>query len=192
MIRDRLEAAIGEHRLLEHPFYVAWRDGTLPRAAIATYAAEYGTFIAKVPEGWRTAGDHDHAAEEIVHAGMWERFAAVFGAAVGTPGISEVKTLLETSQRLFSDRTTALGALYAFESQQPGTAREKLDGLVTHYGFDGRSPGDEYFRVHADDYHEADEIVSELSEADMDAAVAACGEMAEALWGALDGVLATV
>ena len=191
-IRKRLEGAIGEHRLLEHPFYVAWREGTLPVEALATYAGEYGSFIAAVPVGWATVGNAAHAAEEVEHARIWETFAGRLGASVGEPRLPEVTELLETSRRLFADPSTAWGALYAFEAQQPGTSEEKLKGLVEHYGFDESEDAAEYFRIHAADYHEAQEIVDALDhgDGDTDAAVTSCAEMSSALWNALSGVLA--
>ena len=189
-IRERLELAIGENRLLEHPFYVAWREGALPVEALATYAAEYGAFIAAVAEGWATVGDHEHAAEEVTHAAMWEVFAGRLGTAVGEPQLPEVEALLQTSRRLFADPAAAWGALYAFEAQQPGTSDEKLKGLVEHYGFGADEDAAEYFRVHAADYREADEIVESLDDSSADRAVAACAEMSVALWNALSGVLA--
>ena len=191
-IRDRFEGAIGEHRLLEHPFYVAWREGSLPVEALATYAAEYGGFIGAVPEGWETVGNREHAAEERVHAIIWEAFARRLGTTVAAPRIDEVEHLLETARRLFADPATAWGALYAFEAQQPGTSEEKLKGLVDHYGFDAGEPAAEYFRIHAADYRETDEIVESLDATGPAAerAVTACGEMSVALWDALSGVLA--
>ncbi|HSM00977.1 MAG TPA: hypothetical protein VK960_00845 [Acidimicrobiia bacterium] len=187
-IRERLEGAIGDHRLLEHPFYVAWRDGTLPVEALATYAGEYGAFIAAVPEGWATVGNAAHSSEEVEHARIWEAFAGRLGASVGEPRIPEVAALLETSRRLFADPASAWGALYAFEAQQPATSEEKLEGLVEHYGFDEQEAAAEYFRIHAADYHEADEIAAGLTDADR--AVEACSEMSRALYDALSGVLA--
>ena len=193
-IRDRLESAIGGHRLLKHPFYVAWREGTLPRQAIATYAREYGALIAGIDAGWATVGEHDHAAEEREHATLWDRFAESLGTSIDTPTLPEVSAMTATAARLFAEPATAWGALYAFEAQQPGTSEEKLAGLVAHYGFDADEPATEYFRLHAADYHEADQIMTAL-EADPGAAdrsVAACAEMSAALWDALSGVLATV
>lgn len=187
-IRTRLEGAIGEHRLLAHPFYVAWREGTLPEEALATYAGEYGAFIAAVPQGWATVGNTSHAAEEVEHARIWEAFAGRLGAQVGEPQVPEVRTLVETSRRLFADPSSAWGALYAFEAQQPATSEEKLMGLVDHYGFERSEAATEYFRIHAADYHEAEEIVTSLDDADR--AVEACAEMSRALYDALTGVLA--
>ena len=51
------------------------------------------------------------------------------------------------------DRLERLAVLYAIESAQPAISQTKLDGLVTHYGFD-EGPATEYFTVHADRDHE--------------------------------------
>lgn len=189
-IEERLDAAIAGQRLLEHPFYVRWRAGELPVEALATYAAEYGTFIAAIDQGWETVGEFDHAAEERVHAGLWDAFAAELGTAVDTPRLPEAVALLDTARRLFADPATAWGALYAFEVQQPDTAAEKLVGLGEHYGIAPDGAAAEYFVVHAGDYHEAAGIVTALEGAPdlVEAAVGACGEMAGALWEALSGV----
>ena len=193
-IRERLESALGGYRLLEHPFYKSWRQGTLPVRALRAYAAEYGAFIAAIDAGWETVGETDHAAEERRHAGLWERFARHLGTAVTEPRIPEVATLVDTARRLFAEPATAWGALHSFESQQPATSEEKLLGLGEHYGIDVDSAAAEYFRVHAADYHEADAVVESLAAYPelLPAAVGACAEMSEALWEALSGVLDTV
>ena len=43
-VRD-FDAAVHAHALNDHPFYRAWRDGTLPRERLELYAAEYARFI---------------------------------------------------------------------------------------------------------------------------------------------------
>lgn len=188
-IKQRLDAAIGEQHLLDHPFYRSWSAGTLPVAALQTYAAEYGAFIAAIDAGWESVGEFDHAAEERVHAGLWDRFARHLGTEVSTPQVPEVAAMLATARRLFAEPATAWGALYAFEAQQPGTSEEKLKGLGEHYGIAHDDPAAEYFRVHAADYHEADQITASLAgSATIETAVGACAEMAGALWDALSGI----
>ncbi len=189
IIKERLDAAIAPHRLLEHPFYRSWRAGTLPVAALATYAAEYGSLIEAVDSGWEMVAESEHAAEEREHSELWARFAAHLGTSVTTPQIPAVAAMLATARRLFSAPETAWGALYAFEAQQPDTAAEKLLGLTTHYGFDAAAAPTEYFRVHAGAYDEAEMIVSALEGYGGEApAVAACAEMSAALWDALTGI----
>ena len=51
-------------------------------------------------------------------------------------GVAErpgTRQLVMTARELFTDYATALGALYAFEAQQPSTAASKLEGLERHY-----------------------------------------------------------
>jgi pyrroloquinoline-quinone synthase len=188
-ITERLDAAIGEHRLLDHPFYRSWREGTLPVAALRTYAAEYGAFVGAIDAGWETVGERDHAAEERIHAGLWNRFAGHLGAEVATPQVPEVVAMLATARRLFAEPASAWGALYAFEAQQPATSEEKLKGLSDHYGIARDHPAADYFRVHAADYREADQITDALAGSPrVDVAISACADMAEALWGALSGI----
>ncbi len=86
---------------------------------------------------------------------------------------------LAAAWRLFAEPASAWGALYAFESQQPGTSEEKLKGLADHYGVAAFDPAAEYFRVHSADYREADQIVT--------AYVAGLGDRAAALDGAAAG-----
>ena len=37
---NAIERLIEDRHVLKHPFYVAWREGTLPREALRTYAAQ--------------------------------------------------------------------------------------------------------------------------------------------------------
>jgi pyrroloquinoline-quinone synthase len=188
-IEEQLDAAVGGYRLLDHPFYRAWRAGTLPVEALRTYAAEYGSLIATIDRGWEAVGRSEHAAEEREHALLWERFAQDLGTTISPPQIPEVAAMVATAERLFAAPETAWGALYAFESQQPDTAAEKLAGLDAHYGIAADSDAAEYFRVHAAVYDEAEQIVSALEGYGGEApAVAACAEMSRALWDALGGI----
>lgn len=190
-IKDSLDRAVAPYRLLQHPFYVAWRAGTLPVAALRAYAAEYGSLIAAIDQGWEMVGKPEHAAEEREHAVLWQRFAAELGTGISPPQIPEVAEMLATAQRLFAEPESAWGALYSFESQQPDTTAEKLAGLDAHYGVSAESAATEYFRVHAAVYDEAEQIVTSLEGYGGEApAVVACAEMSRALWSALSGIQA--
>ena len=104
--------------------------------------------------------------------------------------IPEVASLVETARELFADRVTALGALYAFESQQPYTAQSKLKGLREHYSTLPECCG-EYFRLHTDDFDEPALLaghMNALPAADAERAVAACPRMSAALHDALTGI----
>lgn len=188
----RCDAVIAKHSLLEHPFYVAWNNGTLPVAALSDYAREYGAFIGTIAEGWDAVGSATIAGIENEHAQVWDRtFAAGLRTSVASPRIEPVSRLVEISGELFADRVTALGGLYAFEAQQPETARSKLKGLREHYPQLPQTCG-EYFELHCDDYDEpsllAGEIDSLVGDADHERVLSACERMCRGLNDALTGI----
>ena len=189
----RCDAAVVRRSLLQHPFYLAWSDGTLPVPALKEYAREYGAFIRTVGAGWEVAGETHIASVEEGHALVWENtFAAGLDTPVGAPRIREVAALVDTAHELFSDPVTALGALYAFESQQPFTAQSKLAGLQEHYSQLPECCG-EYFRLHADDFDEPALLASKmntLTAGDQSRAAAACERMSQSLHDALTGLYA--
>jgi pyrroloquinoline-quinone synthase len=191
-LTSQCEAIIARHSLLRHPFYIAWSDGTLPVPALKDYAREYGAFIGTISQGWRAAGNEHIARAEEGHAMIWDRnFAKSLDTSVtGEPEVAEVAKLVATARALFSDRVTALGALYAFEAQQPLTAQSKLKGLGQHYK---QLPVRAclYFHLHKDDFEEPTMLagaMEELNEADRARALEACEKMCEALYDALSGV----
>ena len=131
--KQALDNKIADYNLLNHPFYQAWSAGELPVEALRSYAREYGAFISTVPAGWETLNEVEIAAEETEHIDLWADFAAGLDTAVTEAQIPKVKALTDTAHELFSEPTTALGALYAFEAQQPATAQSKLTGLKAFY-----------------------------------------------------------
>ena len=175
--------------LLNHPFYQAWSAGTLPVEALKVYASEYGAFIGILHEGWKTLNDAETAGEEREHAGMWDGFASALGTKVGAPEISRTSDLVNVSRNLFASPATALGAMYAFEAQQPETAKSKLRGLKAHYALPAEA--ETYFEVHAANWHESEKIMKQieaLPAEEQQQALAACETMAESLWNALTGI----
>lgn len=190
---NRLDDIVAEYSLLEHPFYVAWSKGELPVAALKDYAREYGAFIATISAGWRAAGNEAVAAVEEHHTRVWNStFAESLGAAVTAPQVEGVAALVALANEMFSDPVAALGALYAFESQQPFTAQSKLDGLRHHYA-DLPAAVREYFRLHEDDYDEPAILahrINALDPQDVARAEEACRRMSQALYQALTGIYA--
>jgi pyrroloquinoline-quinone synthase len=189
MNADDLDQMLACHDLNEHPFYRAWRAGTLPRSKLAAYAADYAPFIEAIELGWRSLGDHEHAAAEREHARLWNDFREALGPT-GEESCVEAQALVDEARRAFADPVESLGALYAFEGQQPATARSKLDGLRAHYDFaDERAA---YFRVHADDYGEREHLrrlTGRLTSNDFVRAKDACERTCRAMWSALDGIM---
>ncbi len=190
-LESRLQESIDRWDLLQSPFYQAWSAGTLPVDALRTYAREYGAFISLVPKGWASHDDHVIADEERAHVELWRRFARALGTEIGAPQTPAVREMVETADRLFSGKVTALGALYAFEAQQPATTKSKLEGLRAHYNLP--ESVEPYFIIHADDDSEPKlllERITQLPRLEREQAVEACREMCQALRAALDGLAA--
>ncbi len=189
---ESMNAAVEKHSLLQSKFYQAWSAGTLPVSALKTYAREYGAYISLVPAGWKVHGDVETAEVEIGHIELWRRFAEGLGTDIGEAGHADVAALVNYSQEAFSSPAKALGALYAFELQQPDTAKSKLEGLRAHYNLPEASAL--YFKVHTDDVEEVAllrERIERLSETDKLVAKESCEAACIALRRALDGLYET-
>jgi pyrroloquinoline-quinone synthase len=185
----QLDPILEKWNLLKHPFYQAWSAGTLPVDALQVYAREYGNFIASLPRAWETLGDSATADEEREHAELWIDFTAAVGGFSADASLDSTVSLARASDELFASRASALGAMYAFEAQQPATAQSKLNGLKTHYKLpQGVEP---YFEAHSANWHESEKILRQLDALPADEqarALAACERMAESLWDALTGI----
>jgi pyrroloquinoline-quinone synthase len=213
-VSKAIDSKVAAKAMLSHPFYQAWTDGTLSLDTLRAYARQYFHHVEAFPtavsavhsncpdrEGRRTlaenlaeeegieAGKHDHAT-------LWLMFACGLGEDEGSVRSqqlnSETEALIGTFRRLSRQSYAAgLGALYAYESQFPGVATAKIEGLVDRYGI-----ADEetlrFFRVHAsaDVEHSAvcRTLLDRLPEAGRAEAIAAGEELAGALWNFLSGV----
>ena len=188
-MKQELETILEKWNLLKHPFYQAWSAGALPVEALQVYAREYGNFIATLPRAWETLNDPETAAEERDHAELWTDFTAAVGGFTADASLDPTVRLARVSDELFAARASALGALYAFEAQQPATAKSKLDGLRAHYNFP--QAVEPYFEVHSANWHESEKILRQLDALPADEqaqALAACERMAESLWDALTAI----
>lgn len=188
-LRQSLDVSITCWNLLNHPFYRAWSDGTLPVEKLKRYAAEYGNYIATIANSWRTAGEAEIATEEETHLDMWKKFAKSIGTEVRRPSLRETKTLVALSSECGSDRARVLGSLYAFEAQQPHTAASKQQGLEKFYP--QLCADDSYFRVHMNEHHEPEILLRRMetiSPADQRKTVGACEKTARALWDTLTAI----
>ncbi len=181
---------INKWNLLNHPFYRAWSEGKLPAEKLKTYAGEYGTFINCIADQWRTAGNEAIAAEEQMHYELWKDFAKSIGVDTISSTIKEVSNLVELSNHYSNTKVTALGALYAFEAQQPHTTTSKQEGLTKFYSY--LKADDKYFVIHMDDEHEVEILfnkIQQLSPAEQEQALEACENACHALWDALTGIM---
>src|SRR4051812_20353645 len=217
-VSKAIDSKVAAKAMLSHPFYQAWTDGTLSLDTLRAYARQYFHHVEAFPsavsavhsncpdrEGRRTLAENLAEEEGIEagkqdHATLWLMFACGLGENEGSVRSQqlnpETEALIGTFRRLSRQSYAAgLGALYAYESQFPGVATAKIEGLVDRYGI-----ADEetlrFFRVRAsaDVEHSAvcRELLDRLSDADRDEAIAAGEELAGALWNFLSGVEARV
>jgi pyrroloquinoline-quinone synthase len=216
-VSDSLDSKVSERAMLAHPFYRAWTEGRLSLDTLRAYARQYFHHVEAFPravsavhsacpdrDGRRMLAEN-LAEEEGVEAGkqdhatLWLMFACGLGeeeAAIRSQRLNpETIQLIETFRRLARrSYASGLGALYAYESQFPGVATAKIEGLVDRYGI-----ADEetlrFFRVHAtaDVEHSAvcRELLDRLPEDGQAEAIAAGEELAGALWNFLSGVEAS-
>lgn len=208
-LEGRMREAIGERSLLQHPFYQAWSAGTLEMERLRDYARQYYHFERAFPRFLsaihaRTESpairqllldnlwDEEHG--ERNHAALWLEFAAALGVSPeeveGAEPHAGTTALVEHYAGVAANAPVAeaLAALFAYESQVPSIAWEKIKGLTEHY--DLLPDQFEFFSVHlvSDVAHSGAELsaIEELCE-DGDAVVAAAEQASERLLGFLDG-----
>lgn len=210
-MQHALDTIVAKLHLLNHPFYQRWMDGTLTKTELKEYAKNYMAhveafprYVSAVHANCEDAKTRQALLENLIeeergeenHPELWRRFAE----AVGVPRdelnahapLAEAQALVTT----FRDLTQAsfasgLGALYAYESQVPAIAQQKIDGLEKNYGIEDER-GLRFFNVHreADAWHSAverdayDALTTEgKAEADR-----ACATATRALWNFLSGL----
>lgn len=209
---EKLEKQIEEHDLLAHPFYQAWSAGQLTRKDLEEYAAEYyhhvaafptylSTLHSLLPSGLlRRAVLRNLCDEEIggvPHSELWLDFAE--GAGIDRESVKartplpEIQELIARYRDLMQSPSTALAALYTYESQIPRISKEKAKSLAERYGADAKTC--RYFELHRlVDRHHALVWKTELTnllgyEPSLSGdALNGAKAAAEALWGALDGI----
>lgn len=212
-----IDSKVAEKAMLSHPFYQAWTEGRLTIDTLRAYARQYFHHVEAFPcavsavhsacadrDGRRMLAENLAEEEGIEagkqdHASLWLMFACGLGedeSSVRSQKLNpETDALIETFRRL-SRRSYAsgLGALYAYESQFPGVATAKIEGLVDRYGIEDEETL-RFFRVHAtaDVEHSAvcRALLDRLPVAEKAEAIAAGEELAGALWNFLSGVEAT-
>jgi len=213
-VSQAIDAKVAARAMLSHPFYQAWTEGRLPLDTLRAYARQYFHHVEAFPravsavhsscpdrEGRRMLAENLAEEEGIEagkqdHATLWLMFACGLGedeASVRTQQLNpQTRALITTFQRLSRQSYAAgLGALYAYESQFPGVATAKIEGLVERYGIDDEETL-RFFKVHesADIEHSAvcRALLDRLSDDQRDEAIAAGEELAGALWNFLSGV----
>ncbi|MDP9267062.1 MAG: iron-containing redox enzyme family protein [Acidobacteriota bacterium] len=211
-----LDRRIAQHDLLCHPFYKAWSAGTLTRAELREYAAQYYNHVAAFPQHlatlaeWLPASElrsavlENEADERGVgapdgrtHDELWLDFAeGMDGTRRGAAPLAEVRELISGFERVAREGAPeeALAAFYAYESQVPRVAKEKARGLRELYGAGDKAC--RYFDLHqtADVHHsgvwreQLAQLVTDGGGGDAERALTAAESAAKALWRALDGI----
>lgn len=208
---EELDKTIGKYHLLKHPFYRAWTSGKLSRESMALYAEQYYQHVKAFPENLRRLADraddelravvNENLAEELdarnPHPALWRQFAHAMGvedaaldSAKPLPGVA---ALLDAYDDLagYATKAQAVAALYAYESQVPEIAAQKIAGLRRFYGITEPSAL-AYFAVHeeADIRHRAAwrQWLAKQSDEEKVGVLAAAERGLKALWGALDAV----
>jgi pyrroloquinoline-quinone synthase len=211
---SHIDLKVAERAMLSHPFYQAWTEGRLPLGTLRDYARQYFHHVAAFPravsavhsacpdrDGRRMLAENLAEEEGLDagkqdHASLWLMFAGGLGeheAAVRSQGLNpETQALIDTFRRLSRQSYAAgLGALYAYESQFPGVASAKIEGLIDRYGISDEETL-RFFRVHqsADVEHSAvcRALLDRLPEDERAEAIGAGEELASALWNFLSGV----
>jgi len=209
-----LLAAVMQHSMLKHPFYVAWSEGKLSREILQEYAKQYYAHVRAFPTYVSAVHSHcdDIATRQMLlenlveeeqgtenHPELWLRFAESLG--VKRDDVMNAELLPQTKESVAqlkqltqsADYRQGLAALYAYESQIPEVAQTKRAGLKEFYGVDDER-GVSFFRVHEsiDLLHKEVEqrILSKecATPEDKERITAAAGAGAQALWSFLDGV----
>ena len=206
-----LDAAVDEHRLLDHPFYQAWSEGRLTKDDLVFYSTQYWRQVEAFPDYLEALAERlpEGDARRIVtenlsderdgdHAGLWKTFAAALGVDSGALESSapepETRSCVESFRSGMGESAIAfaMGMLYGYESQTPAVATTKVRGLREHYGIEGR--GLDYFELHAElDVEHSRELASALAHytnehEGLEQAKSGARAGAAAIWGLLDGV----
>lgn len=209
-----LLAAVMQHSMLKHPFYVAWSEGRLSREVLQEYAKQYYAHVRAFPT--YVSAVHSHCddletrqmlLENLIeeeqgaenHPELWLRFAEGLGLTredvTNAELLPATKDSVERLKRLTQnpDYRKGLAALYAYESQIPEVAKTKRAGLKEFYGIDDERVV-AFFRVHEsiDLLHKEVEqriLAKECSSPeDRERVTEAAAAGAQALWSFLDGV----
>lgn len=193
---DRLDAVRDRWNVLRHPFYRRWECGELTREDLAYYAGEYRHAVVALAGLAKRSSSPEHAAEEAAHVTLWGAFAHSLDADLDRPARPETLACVDAWEAA-ADELEGVAALYAIEATQPEVSQTKLDGLVSHYGFEPGSAGTAYFELHSERDHDhaaaSKRVLAERAlPEDEDRLVAAAERALAGNWTLLDGVEAKV
>ncbi len=208
-----IDSKIEEKSLLKHPFYKKWTEGALSIEALRDYTCQYyhhvaafPTYLSALHSNVSNVKTRRHILQNLIdeeagrpnHPELWQLFAMGIGVNGQDPSTvekwDETENLISSFRRLCGSNGTAegLAALYAYESQVPEVAEQKVAGLRKHYGID-KDEYLAYFKIHIDmdkehaaverrllkDYINDDNVQSVYNSVDV---------ILDALWEMLSGV----
>jgi len=210
---NELKNLIQEKSILKHPFYKAWAAGLLSQEDLRNYACQYyhhvrafPTYVAGIIANCENPrlrsilleNLNDEEGSTPTHLDLWVDFGRSLGLTRGEMEGSEVypetRHFVDTFKHLTRNQSAPVGAsaLYAYESQIPAVAAEKIDGL-RKYEY-GANLDVTFFTVHqeADVKHTADleKVMAGAGAQEEEKAALAIGQVLNGWWGLLDGVLA--
>jgi pyrroloquinoline quinone (PQQ) biosynthesis protein C len=128
-----------KHKLLDHPFYKDWEKGAISIQQLSNYSKSYKEFITQIPVYWdiiiknfdfESAIGKKIIADERHHIFLWNEWADKLPETLSYPAM---KDEIDTFNKM--NASELLGAIHAFEIQQPEAAKTKKAGLIKYYGF---------------------------------------------------------
>ena len=161
-IEAAIENALTGRRLLDHPYYRSWQDGTLTAEDIAAYAGQYRHFERALPEVLAAAAARIEAdgpralveanrRDEVAdpsHLELFDRFGASVGADPTAAPTSGTQALVDLYQDAAAESPiAALSVIAAYESQAAGIAATKGSALRQHLAMTAEAT--EFWDVHA-------------------------------------------
>src|SRR5262249_13363993 len=158
-----VDRALVGRRLLDHPYYRSWQEGSLTRDDLRAYAEQYRHIEAVLPEVLAAAAeatiDEDaraltekNLAAELSspapHLGLFDRFAAAVGVEDRVEATPATTRLVGVYHQAASDGAVAvLATIAAYERQAAEIASTKAEALRCHHGLAGSET--EFWDIHA-------------------------------------------
>lgn len=207
---QKLNQRIEERSILKHPFYQAWEQGKLTIEDLQRYAPQYRYVETEIARTFQALGRHfpderqfaEIYRQECEHVLYWMHFCERLGLerlkVRGTPALASTRALVGLLSEMYKLPSSALVSAYVIESQNPGVAQTKHQGMIKHFGFDPDAPADAealaFFREHMEkDPHHAALLGEwiETSGVDENEELATADQVLEKVWEFLDGVSQT-
>ena len=209
---NKLDTTIQEYHLLKHPFYQRWMQGTLSKSELQQYAKNYFPHVMAFPtyvSAVHAQVENDLPLRQALlenlieeergednHPALWLRFAQSLDVSEdevkNARCLEQAHNLVKTFKTLCSKSVASgLGALYAYESQVPEIAKQKIEGLKKNFGVTSES-GLKFFTAHigADELHSQTEknAIENLPEEEQEEARRSAETAAKALWSFLSAL----